>query len=126
MAVTFAGWRVLVTRHDTRLDDQLQHHGTNVLLNFQSLTAHRVVFLYGLRGLFSSLTNFSRAEFEHYVRASDSEPSDDAVIDLGYAPRVGAAEWPAFRERMLREGFATDFFPEVPTRLDQGECFPIA
>jgi PAS domain S-box-containing protein len=126
LAVTFAGWRVLVARHNARLDDHLQHHGASVLHNFERLTAHRVAFLSGLRGLFSSLTSFSRVEFEHYVRASDSEPSDDAVIDLGYAPRVGAAEWPAFRARMLREGFAADFFPEVPPSLDQGECFPIA
>jgi PAS domain S-box-containing protein len=125
-ALTFAGWRLLVARHEARLDDQLRRHGTNMLLNFQGQTAHRVVFLNGLRGLFSSLTNFSRAEFEHYVRASDSESSDEAVIDQGFAPRVTAAEWPAFRERMLREGFTAAHFPENPPRLDQGECFPIA
>lgn len=126
LVATLLAVREASARQRATMDVELQRQGTNILNNFHSLTAHRVVFLRGVCGLFSSLSNFTRTEFEGYLAHSRGATDDAAVLDLGFAPRIRAAEWPAFRDRMLQEGFQPANFPRQPHALDRGECFPIA
>lgn len=126
LVATLFAVREASARHRAAMDGELQRQGTNILNNFHTFTAHRVVFLGGVRGLFSSLTNFTRTQFEGYLAHSRGDTEDPAVLDLGFAPRIRAAEWSAFRERMLGEGFHPANFPERPHALDRDECFPTA
>jgi len=124
-----ASWllgREATARQQAAREAEIQRQGTNLLNSFEALIAHREIFLGGVRGIFASLSNFTRAEFENYLAHSRGATVDSAVIDLGFAPRIGAAEWPAFRNRMVREGFHPANFPLRPPDLDRGECFPIA
>ncbi len=118
--------RVAFTRHQSAMDVELQRQGTNILSSFETLTAHRVAFLNGVRGLVSSVSNFTRVEFEDYLAHTQGSARDPAVLDLGFAPRISAEAWPIFRDRMLREGFLTFNFPQQPKAFDRGECFPVA
>jgi PAS domain S-box-containing protein len=125
LLLTALCWLTLTRRHERWGEEQLSRQTTNALNKLQAAVAHRVLFLHGVQGFLSAKPDLKRAEFARFVEAAFGGVADSALVDLGFAPRVQAADWPRFRRQMVAEGLPATHLGEAPTLLDQGECFPV-